>query len=60
MTRQTYDTRADYLKAAQEEKAAGNTALASLLAEEAEYRGNTPAENAQVMRDFPAGQRAES
>jgi hypothetical protein len=47
--------RAEYLAAAQEEKDAGNPGLASLLAEEAEYCGNTPQDNARVVQDFPAG-----
>ncbi|MFD5780788.1 hypothetical protein [Streptomyces sp. NPDC126933] len=56
MNPRTFDTRAEYLKAAQEERDAGHPGLASLLAEEAEYHcGNTPEENALVMRNFPAG-----
>ncbi|WP_326612037.1 hypothetical protein OG949_23850 [Streptomyces scopuliridis] len=59
MARHAHGTRAEYLDAAREEEAAGNTGLASLLAEEAEYCGNAPSENARVMRDFPGGQRRE-
>ncbi|MEV0138439.1 MULTISPECIES: hypothetical protein [Streptomyces] len=50
-------TRGDYLAAAREELDAGNPGLASLLAEEADHRANTPAENATVARDFPGGLR---
>ncbi|CAM5712566.1 MULTISPECIES: hypothetical protein [Streptomyces] len=53
-------TRQEYLTAANEEAATGNPGLASLLAEEAELRPNTPAENARTARDFPGGLRRES
>ncbi|MEU9609596.1 hypothetical protein [Streptomyces sp. NPDC048057] len=53
-------TREDYLTAAQEERSTGNPGLASLLAEEAECRANTPAENARIAWDFPGGERRES
>lgn len=59
MSLQPRPTRADYLTAAQEERSAGNPGLASLLAEEAEYCANTPAENARISRDFPGGKRRE-
>jgi hypothetical protein len=50
-------TREDYLTAAREEAAAGHPGLASILAEEAALRPNTPAESARVARDFPGGLR---
>ncbi|MFE5163995.1 hypothetical protein ACFRNT_37030 [Streptomyces sp. NPDC056697] len=50
-------TREELLTAARDEAAAGNPGLASLLAEEAELRPNTPAEAARVVHDFPGGQR---
>lgn len=45
----------EFLAAAREEAAAGNPGLASLLAEEAEHCGNTPADNARTAHDFPGG-----
>ncbi|MFB7913480.1 hypothetical protein [Streptomyces sp. NPDC056061] len=59
MTLRSRPTREDYLAAAQEERNAGNPGLASLLAEEAEYCANSPAENARVASDFPGGLRRE-
>ncbi|MET8128970.1 hypothetical protein [Streptomyces sp. NPDC005231] len=59
MTSRPHTSRGDYLAAAEEERNAGHPALASLLAEEATYRANTPAENARVSSDFPGGLRQE-
>ncbi|MGW7515090.1 hypothetical protein ACWGJ2_05800 [Streptomyces sp. NPDC054796] len=52
-------TRTDLLAAAREERKAGNSGLASLLAEEAEYLPSTPADNRRVAADFPGGRRKE-
>ncbi|AJE84001.1 hypothetical protein SLNWT_3625 [Streptomyces albus] len=45
-------SRKELLQAAEEERASGNTGLASLLAEEAEYAPNSPEDNARVMRAY--------